>query len=66
MARSAADLARPVAIGYRWLAVVATCLVMAGCGGVEPMDLPDEREDPAFPGLFTGEEGAWVIYRKER
>jgi hypothetical protein len=30
------------------------------------MDLPDEREDPAFPGLFTGEEGAWVIYRKER
>ncbi len=30
------------------------------------MAFPDARENPTFPGLFTGEEGAWVIYRKEK
>ena len=37
---------------------------MAACSGIEPMAFPDHRENPTFPGLFTGEEGEWVIYRK--
>jgi hypothetical protein len=65
MARSAAYLARPIASGYQWLAVIAACLLMAACSGIEPMAFPDNRENPTFPGVFTGKQGEWIIYRKE-
>ena len=58
--------ALPAAIGSRTLAVIVACLLMAACSGIEPMAFPDARENPTFPGLFTGEEGKWVIYRKEK
>jgi hypothetical protein len=66
--RSAVPVALPTARATRsrWLAIVAACLLAAGCSGIKPMAFPDARENPTFPGLFTGEEGEWVIYRKDR
>jgi hypothetical protein len=29
------------------------------------MPFPDARENPTFPGVFTGKQGEWIIYRKE-
>jgi hypothetical protein len=55
--RAAAPLALVVGL--------AASLPMAACSGYQPMDFPDQRENPTFPGLFTGKDGEWIIYRKE-
>lgn len=59
---------RPAALprfsSTRRLAIVTACLLAAGCTGFEPMDMPDERENPSFPGVFTGEDGEFVIHGK--
>jgi hypothetical protein len=44
---------------------LAASLLTAACSGYQTMDFPDARENPTFSGLFTGQDGAWVIYRKE-
>ncbi len=64
MPHPVANTALTKASGARRLAIVAACLLAAGCTGFEPMDMPDERENPTFPGVFTGEEGEFVIYGK--
>jgi hypothetical protein len=63
--RRAAPTRTTVAGRLRRLVLGAWCLLVTSCSGIEPMALPDERENPSFPGLITGEDGAWVVYRKE-
>lgn len=64
MAELVAKIALPWTSGSWRLAIVVACLLAAACTGFEPMDVPDERENPTFPGVFTGEDGEWVIYGK--
>ena len=42
------------------LAIMAFCL--AGCG-MQPFDLPNNREEGPEKGLLTGAQGEFVIYR---
>ena len=44
--------------------VLAALSVLAGCG-MQPYDPPNNREYPAGPGLFSGKDGDFVIYRKQ-
>jgi hypothetical protein len=47
----------------RWLALLLGCLALAACAG-EPFDYtPADRIQPG-PGLFSGEDGEFVIYRR--
>ncbi len=44
------------------LASVALALLLAACAGAKPFEYRPIHEIPDGPGLFTGEDGAWVIY----
>ncbi len=49
----------------RWrvrLASVALALTLAACAGAKPFEYHPIHEIPEGPGLFTGEDGEWVIY----
>jgi len=35
---------------------------LSGCGARQPFDPPVAGDIPAGPGVFTGADGAWVIY----
>jgi len=39
-------------------------LLITGCAGITPYDPPDYREEPPGQGLLSGEEGEFVVYRK--
>ena len=39
-------------------------LVIAGCSGIEPLELTNTREEGPEKGLFSGPDGEFVIYRK--
>ena len=39
-------------------------VLMIGCGGIQPYEPRNHREEGPEKGLFTGSEGEWVIYRK--
>jgi hypothetical protein len=39
-------------------------LLVFGCAGIEPYEPRNNREEGLERGLFTGSEGAFVIYRK--
>jgi len=39
-------------------------LVVAGCSGIEPLELTNTREEGPEQGLFSGPDGEFVIYRK--
>ena len=43
---------------------MAVLFTAAGCG-MQPYDPPNNREYPAGPGLFSGKDGEFVIYRKQ-
>lgn len=51
------------------LTVVGSCLLFSlsglGCRHSEPFEYKSNREIKGGPGLFTGEEGAWIIYKKK-
>ena len=64
MPHPAANAARRRIRALRWLTIAAACLLAAGCTGFEPMDMPDERENPTMPGVLTGDDGEFVIYGK--
>ena len=53
--------------GWRELAkaMVLTSLVpSAGCG-MQPYEAPNNREYPPGPGILSGKDGEFVIYRKK-
>ncbi len=45
-------------------ALLLAALALWSCAGVEPFDYRSDRELKPGPGLFTGEAGAAVLYRK--
>jgi len=45
----------------RIAALLAAMLVIAGCAGIQPYNLPNHREEGPDKGLFTGSQGEWVI-----
>ena len=45
--------------------LVVTWLVN-GCAGMEPYEPRDHREEGPEQGLFTGEAGEFVIFRREK
>ena len=50
----------------RLVAVVLACFVAVSCGGIEIKrgeTSHARREIPPGPGLFTGSEGEFVLYR---
>ena len=53
--------------GTPWRVIVVTAvLTVAGCSGMKPYDPPDYRDNPPGPGILSGDEGEFVIYRKRR
>lgn len=48
----------------RWLAVLLFFGLLAACSGVEPFAYTEVHEIPPGPGLFSGEDGEFVIYRR--
>ncbi len=44
------------------LASVALAFLLAACAGAKPFEYHPIHEIPEGPGLFTGEDGEWVIY----
>jgi hypothetical protein len=48
----------------RWhLALVLPALLIAGCADIEPFDPPVAGEMNPEPGLFSGLDGQFVLYR---
>ena len=41
---------------------LALALALAACAGAKPFEYHPIDEIPEGPGLFTGEDGEWVIY----
>ncbi|MBW2690583.1 MAG: hypothetical protein JRC99_11705 [Deltaproteobacteria bacterium] len=39
-------------------------LVIAGCSGIEPLELTNTREEGPERGLFSGPDGEFIIYQK--
>jgi hypothetical protein len=54
---------------FGWVALIAAAFALVGCPKYEPY-LAEEYRGPAdepasnLPGLFTGKEGAYVLYGK--
>ena len=48
------------------LAIALVALFLSACGPARPyaIDQPQPDEIPPGPGLFTGEQGEWVIIGK--
>ncbi len=44
--------------------VLAVCATLAACAGREPMEPPVAGEIPEGPGVFSGEDGEFVIFRR--
>ena len=56
--RNAARGPRLAAHALAWALAVA----LAACAGAKPFEYHPTDEIPEGPGLFTGEDGEWVIY----
>ena len=39
-------------------------VLLVGCGGIQPYEPRNHREEGPEKGLFTSSEGEWVIFRK--
>lgn len=48
----------------RLIPVIALAAMLAGCSGVEPYSYTPIDEIPPGPGLFSGEDGEFVLYRR--
>ncbi len=48
----------------RWLVLVWLSGVLAACSGVQPFAYTEVHELPPGPGLFSGEDGEFVLYRR--
>jgi predicted small lipoprotein YifL len=43
----------------------ALMLTLAGCGAGQPMDFPTPASElDKRPGILTGDDGEWIIYRR--
>jgi len=47
-----------------WIGLLLVALLVTGCTGIKPYKPRDYREEGMEKGLFTGSEGAFVIFRK--
>lgn len=47
------------------LGCAAMILLVSACAHYEPFDPTPVADIPEGPGLFSGEDGEWVLYRKE-
>lgn len=46
-----------------WFKLVVVAALMAGCASSpQPFDYHDDRDEKQGPGLFSGDEGGYVIY----
>ena len=50
----------------KWLLVLTAGATLAGCAAFEPMEVPQSGEIPEGPGLFSGDDGAFTIYRNAK
>lgn len=41
----------------------AALLALGACAEVQPLDYTEAHEIPPGPGIFSGEDGAFVLYR---
>ena len=46
----------------RLLAMLAVSVALAGCAGYQPMEVAEIDEIPQGPGLFSGADGAFVLF----
>ncbi|MGI9437175.1 MAG: hypothetical protein ACR2Q4_20475 [Geminicoccaceae bacterium] len=54
-----------MAIKIRCVIAAAALLILAACNVGEPLESPGVVDEiPPGPGLFSGEEGEFVIYRR--
>lgn len=49
----------------RYLIILLSCLVLTACGSYEPLEPQAADEIPDGPGLLTGEDGKFTVYRKK-
>lgn len=47
------------------LAVLAWALLLGSCAGMEPFDPPVAGELNPEPGLFSGPDGAFVLFQRQ-
>ena len=47
-----------------WVGALLTGLLVAGCAGMEPYEHRDYREEGSEKGLFSGDDGEFVIFRR--
>jgi len=54
---------------HRWLVIIAAVAGLAaltGCGIGRPIPIPEpESQLTPKPGLFTDDNGEWIVYRKQ-
>ena len=48
-----------------WVGPVLAALLVSGCAGIKPYEPRDYREEGPEQGLFSGEAGEFVIWRKD-
>ena len=48
------------------IVLLVVTLLVNGCAGIEPYEPRDHREDGPKQGLFSGEAGEFVIFRRDR
>ena len=47
----------------KWVKLVVAAALMVGCASSpQPFDYHDDRDEKPGPGLFSGDEGGYVIY----
>ena len=47
-----------------WLGPLLAGLLAAGCAGMDPYEHRDYREEGSEKGLFSGDDGEFVIFRR--
>jgi len=49
----------------QWIAALAIAALMAGCAASpQPFEYHDDRDEKPGPGLFSGDQGGFVIHRE--
>jgi hypothetical protein len=47
----------------KWIILMTAVALIAGCAGSsQPFDYHDDRDEKPGPGLFSGEEGGFIIH----
>ena len=50
--------------GGRWAVAAALMLTVAACADIKPMEYTEIHEIQPGPGLFSGQDGEFVLYGK--